>query len=107
MSDRFQVDDAVFAERLWSGVGGLRDLLLGDGGGGGGDGGKEEGKWGGEVVGLSPKVRVYRYGKGGYFGCHCRSLFLFCGGGRRGEDLFFFFWIFLSLGMGGWWCEFS
>lgn len=27
---------------------------------------------GGEVVGLSPNIRVYRYSKGQYFDCHCK-----------------------------------
>lgn len=27
--------------------------------------------WGGEVCGLNPRIRVYRYGKGQFFGQHC------------------------------------
>ncbi len=28
---------------------------------------------GGDVVGLSPNIRVYRYVKGHFFGCHCKQ----------------------------------
>lgn len=40
---------------------------------------------GGEVIGLSPNIRIYRYSKGQYFDCHCRasplsSFFLFHSG---------------------------
>jgi hypothetical protein len=27
--------------------------------------------WGGDVVGLSPRIRIYRYSKGQFFGQHC------------------------------------
>ncbi len=29
---------------------------------------------GGELIGLSPNIRVYRYKKGQYFDCHCEFL---------------------------------
>lgn len=28
---------------------------------------------GGEVIGLNPRIRIYRYTKGQYFDCHCES----------------------------------
>lgn len=31
---------------------------------------------GGEPVGLSPNIRVYRYSKGQYFDCHCESVLI-------------------------------
>ncbi|KAI1380013.1 hypothetical protein F4677DRAFT_408274 [Hypoxylon crocopeplum] len=60
VNDRFQVDDLRFSQRLWVETG-LRDALL-----------EESVKhlWGGEVVGLNPNIRVYRYSKGQYFDCH-------------------------------------
>lgn len=73
VNDRLQVDDAGFAERLWSGTG-LKGLVMGDSGfEGEGDEEKEKdgGLWGGEVLGLSSNIRVYRYGKGQFFGRHC------------------------------------
>ncbi|KLU83277.1 hypothetical protein MAPG_02341 [Magnaporthiopsis poae ATCC 64411] len=69
-NDRFQVHDPVFASRLWRDTG-LRDALL--------LAGAEEGHddtvldprlWGGEVVGLNPNIRVYRYTKGQHFAPH-------------------------------------
>lgn len=73
VNDRLQVDDAGFAERLWSGTG-LKGLVMGDNGfEGEGEEEKEKdgGLWGGEVLGLSSNIRVYRYGKGQFFGRHC------------------------------------
>lgn len=75
VNDRLQVDDAGFAERLWSGTG-LKGLVMGDSGFEGEGEGEEEkekdgGLWGGEVLGLSSNIRVYRYGKGQFFGRHC------------------------------------
>ncbi|KAI2028610.1 hypothetical protein LOY89_002537 [Ophidiomyces ophidiicola] len=61
VNDRFQVDDAGFAGRLWS-ESGLADVVLRH----------EEGGvlWGGEVLGLNANVRVYRYTEGQFFGQH-------------------------------------
>ncbi|KHN98787.1 Prolyl 4-hydroxylase, alpha subunit [Metarhizium album ARSEF 1941] len=61
VNDRFQVDDAVFASRLWESTG-LKEALVGN----------EDARslWGGEPVGLNPNIRVYRYSKGQYFDCH-------------------------------------
>ncbi|TKA61130.1 hypothetical protein B0A49_09669, partial [Cryomyces minteri] len=78
VNDRFQVDDAAFAERLWRETG-LRDLVLGvDVGADGNENGvddrtgeeEREKLWGGEVVGLNPNIRVYRYRKGQFFDQH-------------------------------------
>ena len=92
VNDRFEVQDTGFAQRLWSETG-LEGLVTGQAGAGegayggarGGDGDEEEQEevakevmgdlktlWGGEVCGLNPRLRVYRYGKGQFFGQHCR-----------------------------------
>ncbi|KAL6917713.1 hypothetical protein FSST1_009208 [Fusarium sambucinum] len=59
VNDRFQVDSQDFATRLWEQTG-LKEVLQGD----------VEEKWGGEPVGLSPNIRIYRYSKGQFFDCH-------------------------------------
>lgn len=74
VNDRFQVQDAAFAERLWSETA-LREMVsrptvddveleLE----------RAKSLWGGEVVGLNPNIRVYRYSKGQFFDQHCRSI---------------------------------
>lgn len=74
VNDRFQVDDPAFAEQLWSSTA-LRELVACTSG----DGQEEritvdERKklWGGEVCGLNPRIRIYRYGKGQFFDQHCK-----------------------------------
>ncbi|KAH8599265.1 hypothetical protein B0O99DRAFT_386141 [Bisporella sp. PMI_857] len=76
VNDRFQVFDESFANRLWVETG-LRELICGNREEG--DGGDEEDKltekerrelWGGEVVGLNPSIRIYRYKKGQFFDQH-------------------------------------
>lgn len=70
VNDRYQVDDAAFAERLWSQTA-LKELVTGDT-----PGVTEEERrqlWGGKVVGLNPNVRIYRYVKGQFFDQHCES----------------------------------
>ena len=62
VNDRLQVDDADFAEKLWSETG-LKQLV--------GNSGKD---WGGEVCGLNPRIRIYRYTKGQFFDQHCRLI---------------------------------
>ncbi|KAJ9155355.1 Prolyl 4-hydroxylase, alpha subunit [Pleurostoma richardsiae] len=59
-NDRFQVDDPQFSTRLWLETG-LREALLAE---------DIAQSWGGDVVGLSPNIRVYRYSKGQFFDCH-------------------------------------
>ncbi|KAM5346836.1 hypothetical protein ACJ41O_009841 [Fusarium nematophilum] len=60
VNDRFQVDSPDLALRLWEETG-LKEVML--------EGDVEE-QWGGEPVGLSPNIRVYRYSKGQFFDCH-------------------------------------
>lgn len=75
MNDRFQIDDARFAGRLWRETG-LAEVV----GRGvfddedeeddeGGDGRQDI--WGGEVLGLNPNIRIYRYTPGQFFAQHC------------------------------------
>lgn len=75
INDRFEVHDIGFAHRLWSSTG-LAHVATGLIG--------AEGRhtprldeltklWGGELCGLNPRIRVYRYRKGQRFGPHCRS----------------------------------
>lgn len=83
VNDRLEVHDAAFAHRLWRETG-LESLVTGKAGGGAGeDEGHEESHtdvmghrktWGGEVCGLNPRIRVYRYREGQFFGQHCRCM---------------------------------
>lgn len=66
VNDRFEVSDESFAERLWGDTG-LRELVTGKGRD---TEGSVEG-WSGDVCGLNPRIRIYRYGKGQFFGKHC------------------------------------
>lgn len=79
VNDRFQINDPGLAKELWVGTG-LAELITGVGvefeDGEGSPKGKVankqamEQRWGGEVVGLSPNIRIYRYGKGQFFDKH-------------------------------------
>ncbi|KAK3388994.1 hypothetical protein B0T20DRAFT_447466 [Sordaria brevicollis] len=60
VNDRFQIDDQKFADRLWYETG-LKEAVL--------EGGLEH-LWGGEVIGLNPNIRIYRYTKGQFFDAH-------------------------------------
>ncbi|KAL0466699.1 hypothetical protein QR685DRAFT_451026 [Neurospora intermedia] len=60
VNDRFQIDDQKFADRLWYETG-LKEAVLGGG---------LEHLWGGEVIGLNPNIRIYRYTKGQFFDAH-------------------------------------
>lgn len=73
VNDRFEVSDESFAERLW-GETGLRELVTGKGRD---TEGSVEG-WGGDVCGLNPRIRIYRYGKGQFFSKHCMWVHSFC-----------------------------
>ncbi|KAF2215663.1 hypothetical protein CERZMDRAFT_35062 [Cercospora zeae-maydis SCOH1-5] len=70
VNDRFQVHDPIFAEQLWSGTA-LKELVtkyaVGDD-----DVAVERQRdlWGGEVMGLNPNIRIYRYSKGQFFDQH-------------------------------------
>jgi len=72
VNDRYQVDDPVFAERLWSGTA-LKNLVTGVALDGGLNLSQDERTqlWGGEVLGLNPNIRIYRYTKGQFFDQHC------------------------------------
>ncbi|EFQ97591.1 hypothetical protein MGYG_00630 [Nannizzia gypsea CBS 118893] len=67
VNDRFQVEDASFAELLWSGTG-LKELICSTSSAGQSE--DEKVDWDGEVLGLNPNIRVYRYTKGQFFGQH-------------------------------------
>ena len=77
VNDRFQVEDASFAEVLW-GMTCLKDVVCerrgvddeyDD------DDEREEEKnariWGGTPLGLNPNIRIYRYRPGQFFAQHC------------------------------------
>lgn len=68
VNDRFQIEDAVFAERLWSQTA-LMELVNSEAAGS--TEAERRKLWGGEVVGLNPNIRVYRYSKGQFFDQHC------------------------------------
>ncbi|KAI9163353.1 Prolyl 4-hydroxylase, alpha subunit [Paramyrothecium foliicola] len=61
VNDRFQIEDDALARRLWEQTG-LKEAIIGDQ--------HLTDLWGGEPIGLSPNIRVYRYSKGQYFDCH-------------------------------------
>ena len=66
VNDRYQIDDPLFAERLWSSTG-LKELVLADM-----DAAEHAPaeRWGGRVLGLNPNIRIYRYKPGHYFDQH-------------------------------------
>lgn len=67
VNDRSSIYDLQFAQKLWEDSG-LKDVVEREGGGE--DGGRS--LWGGEVLGLSPNIRIYRYSKGQFFNKHCK-----------------------------------
>ncbi|KAI9769233.1 MAG: hypothetical protein M1840_004362 [Geoglossum simile] len=71
VNDRLQVDDPAFAKRLWEDTA-LKDLVLGSADSGDGGMTDEERRrlWGGDVLGLNPNIRIYRYKKGQFFDKH-------------------------------------
>lgn len=75
VNDRYQVDDPKFAEALWN-VTALKALVTGshssDPSGTMPPSDSLSKLWGGDVLGLNPRLRIYRYGKGQYFGQHCK-----------------------------------
>lgn len=71
VNDRFQVDDPSFAESLWKSAG-LEDLVTRSDEDNGISQQTLSQLWGGEVCGLNPKIRIYRYSKGQFFSQHCR-----------------------------------
>ncbi|CCU82006.1 hypothetical protein BGHDH14_bgh04779 [Blumeria hordei DH14] len=73
VNDRFQIIDDAFALRIWEETG-LKDLILSASNGATELGGREEIEqrelWGGNVIGLNPSIRIYRYRKGQFFDQH-------------------------------------
>lgn len=73
VNDRFVIDDPAFAEMLWSQTA-LRDLVAGplDGNQAGDELSHRnlEKVFGGKVLGLNPRIRIYRYGSLTYFAQH-------------------------------------
>jgi hypothetical protein len=71
VNDRFQVNDPAFAERLWSGTA-LKNLVTGAVAGEGLNLSEQERKklFGGEIIGLNPNIRIYRYSQGQFFDQH-------------------------------------
>ncbi|KAJ9486432.1 hypothetical protein VN97_g6898 [Penicillium thymicola] len=81
VNDRFQIDDARFAEMLWSTTA-LKELVTTrfEEDESGYDQNAEEDDnalaerarqlWGGEPLGLNPNIRIYRYSAGQFFGQH-------------------------------------
>ncbi|KFY22962.1 hypothetical protein V493_06194 [Pseudogymnoascus sp. VKM F-4281 (FW-2241)] len=73
VNDRFQITDPTFANRLWLETG-LRELVNGRTDDDEEDqsmSGEERKKlWGGDVVGLNPSIRIYRYTPGQFFDQH-------------------------------------
>lgn len=59
VNDRFQVQDADFAEALFSSTA-LKQLLE-----------ESSNDWGGEICGLNPNIRIYRYKQVQFFERHC------------------------------------
>ncbi|KAK0656453.1 hypothetical protein B0T16DRAFT_319091 [Cercophora newfieldiana] len=60
VNDRFQIEDPRFANRLWTETG-LREAVSNP---------DLAQLWGGNVVGLNPNIRVYRYVKSHFFDAH-------------------------------------
>ncbi|KAI7155062.1 hypothetical protein KC343_g16438 [Hortaea werneckii] len=70
VNDRFQIDDPLFAERLWSGTA-LKELVthpVVDGEAL--DETATRKLWGGDVLGLNSNIRIYRYSAGQFFDQH-------------------------------------
>ena len=74
VNDRIEFNDSGFAENLWKNTA-LESLVKGFS--------QEESRddnshlqpptnsWGGDVIGLSPRIRIYRYKEGQFFAQHC------------------------------------
>jgi hypothetical protein len=60
VNDRYQIDDPAFAVRLWSETA-LKAIVEA----------QPKETWGGDVIGLNPNIRIYRYSKGQFFDQHC------------------------------------
>jgi hypothetical protein len=60
VNDRFQIDDPKFAQQLWEQTP-LKHLV---------ESYEQQSVWRGEVIGLNPNIRVYRYRPGQFFDQH-------------------------------------
>ena len=60
VNDRFQIDDPLFAKRLWETTP-LQHLV---------EKYEDQSTWKGEVLGLNPNIRIYRYRPGQFFDQH-------------------------------------
>lgn len=60
VNDRYQLEDASFAERLWRDTA-IREII---------ESYADPSIWGGKVLGLNPNIRVYRYRPGQFFDQH-------------------------------------
>ncbi|KAL8775104.1 MAG: hypothetical protein Q9209_000583 [Squamulea sp. 1 TL-2023] len=69
VNDRFEVNDPLFAEQLWI-TAGLQSLVTRSDAGDGMSQQALRQLWGGEVCGLNPRIRIYRYSKGQFFAQH-------------------------------------
>jgi len=68
VNDRIQCNDPAFAELLWTSTA-LKSLIAGSTGHDLHEGlafGESKQLWGGEVCGLNPRIRIYRYGTASY-----------------------------------------
>jgi hypothetical protein len=82
VNDRFQIEDARFAEMMWSTTA-LKELVTTrfaeeenyeeDHTSSPAEVAKRARQlWGGEPLGLNPNIRIYRYSAGQFFGQHCK-----------------------------------
>lgn len=60
VNDRFQVEDAAFAQQLWQDTA-LKDIV---------ESYEDQEIWGGRVLGLNSRIRIYRYIPGQFFAQH-------------------------------------
>lgn len=60
VSDRFQIEDPVFAQRLFRETA-IQEIV---------EAYEDQSIWGGKVLGLNPNIRVYRYRPGQFFDQH-------------------------------------
>ena len=75
VNDRIQFDDPGFAENLWKNTALeslVKDTLEKETDDKNVSSKLSRGCWDGDVIGLNPKIRVYRYKEGQFFAQHCR-----------------------------------
>lgn len=72
VNDRIQFEDPSFARRLWTDTA-LQQLLNGSNSSRDSPVVQAGTSWGGELCGLNPRIRIYRYSQGQFFAQHCRS----------------------------------